>query len=239
MTTLLDKTVDSELTGLRNHLEDFLQNLTTEAETMTSQIERSPAMPASYIQSPGSEWYQSQNGYDVGKTINQSNRTMQRATNGIDYSVQSQSLLCSVQNSPVWYTDWNTQMQMQYIQANRDQHSGEYSTYDALQGIQNVYSNYLQDTAEVSPSATQSSSKMRSTNIQDNCNNAIQSYKCANTSITCTSDNGIKPRSGSPAINSQTESDINEDSKIGVVRVQQQMDSRENDCGSGQIWRPW
>ena len=85
--------------------------------------------------------------------VNQSKPVLQTVSNGSDFSAEnnqrnfySQNLLCRVQETPKWFSDWNTQMQMQYIESYQEQNSSQdVSSYDAFQGIKSVYSNYLQD----------------------------------------------------------------------------------------------
>ena len=138
------------LKGLRNHLETFLVNLTTEADTMAY----ATAMGSSpYIQSPSANWYQQQNVRDAVNVINQSNNALPNNANGTHYSAandklncRSNNLLCSVPGNPKWYSDWNIEMQMQYMEAYQSQPSAQdVSPYDVFQGIKSVYSNYLQD----------------------------------------------------------------------------------------------
>ena len=143
---------EGDLKGLRNHLETFLVNLTTEADKMAyaTTMASSP-----YIQSPCANWYQQQNGRETNNRNIQSKHALQSHSEatGTHYSAandtvncHSPNLLCSVPENPKWYSDWNTEMQMQYMEAYQHQNYAQnVSQYDVFQGIKSVYSNYLED----------------------------------------------------------------------------------------------
>ena len=138
------------LKGLRAHLESFLVDLTTEADAMAY---ATTMVSSPYIQSPSANWYQQQTGRETISQMNQSKHVLQNQANGTHYSAandkmncHSPNLLCSVSENPKWYSDWNTEMQMQYMETYHHQnYSQDVSPYDAFQGIKSVYSNYLED----------------------------------------------------------------------------------------------
>ena len=252
MSALLDQIADSqtntELQDLREHLENFLHNLTTEAETMSSQFECIPAMPASYNHSHSAERYQSPNGYGAMKTVSQSHQMLQYGISGSGYSgsndqmnSHSQNLLCKVQDNPLWYSDWNTQMQMQYIQTYQEHKSDqEFSTYDAFQGIKSVYSNYLQDGDAVSISDGQSKNILKIS--QENHNHAVLSNTCAQTyDSEKGTDSRMQSGNNSPRDNSANESKLIPESR--AVRNSSTLpingSQQANERASHRIWRPW
>lgn len=245
MTTILERIPaefqeNEDLKGLKDHLEAFLVNLTTEAETMAY-----PNTMASgpYIQALSGEWYQQQTGHCVMKSPNQSNDMSQNDWKGSLHSAgnnkanfHSPNLLCSVQETPKWFSEWNTQMQMQYIETYGDQNcEQDVSTYDVFQGIKSIYSNYLQDEEAYCASA----------NEPKECqNNSSVSLKVSGGQTVTPQTSARKPTdlTVNAGNNSQMRrlSDNYDNEKLSIETPNNDTAlGRSQQTSSPQLWRPW
>ena len=153
----------------------------------------------------------------------------------------SPNLLCSVQENPKWYSDWNTEMQMQYMETYQHQnYVQDTSQYDVFQGIKSVYSNFLED-EEGYHSSADDASPNQNTNTNSHVKQEVNEVNSSQNNVTPLYRQATGPNSNT--VSSETAQRTGRNGPSASVQIKTEPCSTPV-IGVGQrnpspIWRPW